>query len=120
MRAIPFLLLFSGIGLAVAQDSATPPASTNALTSAIAPADPRASWLVASLFGGAPGTLADHYNSRGRTEFVGQPTGVCSVRPLEMPIPGDVWFTVRKVRPRLTGDRRYAQVPAPPCPEGSH
>jgi hypothetical protein len=125
LRAIAVLLLFFGFGCAVAQDSAPPPASNNAPTSArapsaSAPADPRAAWLVASLFGGAPGAFVVHYNRQGRTEFTGRPTGVCSVRLLEMPLPKDVGFTVRKFHPPSTGDRPYAEVPAPPCPEESH
>jgi len=116
VRAIIVCLLFSGFGLAMAQDSAPPPASDNAAASAGAPADSPAAWLTQPVFGGAAGPVAGHYRAPGRMEFTGRPTGVCSVRLLEMPIPKDVWFTVREFHPRPTGDRLWAQVPAPPCP----
>jgi hypothetical protein len=116
MRAISLLLLFSGFGCALAQNSAPPPAPDNAAASASAPADARLAWLTQPVFGGGPGAVVVHYNSRARMEFTGRPTGVCSVRLLEMPIPKDVRFTVGKFRPRPTVDRLWAEVPAPPCP----
>ena len=122
MRAIRILLLAGGIGFAMAQDSA--PSQDN---SPSATADPNTVLPTQRLFGGGP-VVVVNYGAQGqrqykyfpgRTEFAGQPTGVCSVRLLEMPIPKDVTFTVRKIHPRPTGDKLYAQAPAPPCPAGS-
>jgi len=129
MRAVSFLLLFSGFGFAVAQDSEPPPAAPDKAAAPVtAPEDSRAAWLTQSAFGGLggdavvhylDGDAVVHYKAPGRREFSGSPTDVCSVRLLEMPIPKDVRFTVRKFHPRPTGDKIYAQVPAPPCPERS-
>jgi len=113
------LLLFSGFGFAVAQDLTPPPAPDSAAP-ASAPAGARAVWLTQPVHTGAAGEVALHYKAPGRMELTGRPTGVCSIRLLEMPIPKDVRFTVRNFQPRPNGDQIYAQVPAPPCPQTSH
>jgi len=57
MRAISLLLLFSGFGCALAQNSAPPPAPDNAAASASAPADARLAWLTQPVFGAGPARL---------------------------------------------------------------
>jgi len=128
VRAIRILLLAGGIGLAMAQDSAPAPAPQSAAAPASAPVDPRGVWLTQPVFGGATGAGTVRYGPQGqmvfehfpeRREFASRPSGVCSVRLLEMPIPNDVRFTMRKIHPPDTGDKPYAEVPAPPCPRES-
>jgi hypothetical protein len=49
-------------------------------------------------------------------ELAGQAPSVCSVKLLEMPIPQDVHFTMKVVRPPKIDDKIFAKVPAPACP----
>ena len=109
MRALATLLVFLGSACALAQD----PAPVNGLPR---PGIQLVSFTFVQAAPPAAGSFAFSGWNVKRVELAGRPSSACSVKLAEMPIPADVHFTMKMVRPPTIDDRIFAEVPAPACP----
>lgn len=108
MRVIVALLAFLGPACALAQDT---PVALNL--------DDRGVQLVPWTFAQASPPAAARFFGPWNAEpieLAGRLPAVCSVKLVEMPVPKDIHFTMKVVRPPKMDEKIFAEAPAPACP----